>query len=185
MIGQHLKFLRSINGTTQRELAEYLNVSQQTVGSWEVGRTQPDDETVKKASAFFFLPPKFLRGDSPFDKWDIIQHNLPQVVSQFSNYFSEHNLEDAIKKFGISENGEPISKLIILLDTWISDVDEQKDGIKLNFNTERFLKKKNKPVTEDDRLREENNELFDQLPKEKKQEALNYLRFLVEHQGKE
>ena len=42
-----------------------------------------------------------------------------------------------------------------------------------------------KPVSEEDRLREENNELFDQLPKDKKQEALNYLRFLVEHQGKE
>ena len=46
-------------------------------------------------------------------------------------------------------------------------------------------KQKIKPVSEEDRLREENNELFDQLPKDKKQEALNYLRFLVEHQGKE
>lgn len=41
------------------------------------------------------------------------------------------------------------------------------------------------PIFEEDRLRSENNELFDRLSKEKQQQAVDYLRFLVDHQDKE
>jgi len=45
---------------------------------------------------------------------------------------------------------------------------------------------KNKPIiSEDDELTNENIELFKKLPDDKKQQALDYLRYLVEHQGKE
>jgi transcriptional regulator with XRE-family HTH domain len=44
---------------------------------------------------------------------------------------------------------------------------------------------KKEPVTERDKLVEETNELFNKLPLDKKKQALEYLRFLVEHQGKQ
>jgi transcriptional regulator with XRE-family HTH domain len=44
---------------------------------------------------------------------------------------------------------------------------------------------KKEPVIEHDRLYNETLALFKKLPAEKKKQALNYLRFLVEHQGKQ
>lgn len=44
---------------------------------------------------------------------------------------------------------------------------------------------KKEPVTERDKLVEETNELFNKLPLDKKKQALEYLRFLVENQGKQ
>jgi transcriptional regulator with XRE-family HTH domain len=43
---------------------------------------------------------------------------------------------------------------------------------------------KKEPVIEHDRLVEENKKLFIKLSPEKKKQALDYLRYLVEHQGK-
>ncbi|MCI1965859.1 MAG: helix-turn-helix domain-containing protein [Oscillospiraceae bacterium] len=43
---------------------------------------------------------------------------------------------------------------------------------------------KKEPVTERDRLLEDNIKLFRKLPPEKKKQALDYLRYLAEHQGK-
>lgn len=44
---------------------------------------------------------------------------------------------------------------------------------------------KKEPVTDRDRLLEDNIELFKKLPTDKKKQALDYLRYLVEHQGKQ
>ncbi|MVB11052.1 HTH-type transcriptional regulator Xre [Caprobacter fermentans] len=46
-------------------------------------------------------------------------------------------------------------------------------------------KQKKEPVTDRDRLLEDNIELFKKLPTDKKKQALDYLRYLVEHQGKQ
>ncbi len=44
---------------------------------------------------------------------------------------------------------------------------------------------KNEFVAQNDKLYDENLELFRKLPTEKKKQALEYLRFLVEHQEKQ
>ena len=41
-IGKKLKEKRLEENYTQKELAEILHVSRQTISSWEVGRTYPD-----------------------------------------------------------------------------------------------------------------------------------------------
>lgn len=52
---------------SQRALADIIGVSQQTVGSWEVGRTSPDNEMLKKLAAFFNVSVDYLldRTDEP------------------------------------------------------------------------------------------------------------------------
>ncbi len=55
-------------------------------------------------------------------------------------------------------------------------------GVTVDYLLENEQKKE--PVIEHDRLFDENLDLFRKLPTEKKKQALDYLRFLVEHQGK-
>lgn len=53
MIKEMLKELRNNKGISQREFAQMLGVSQQTVGSWEVGRTEPDNRMLKQIAKYF------------------------------------------------------------------------------------------------------------------------------------
>lgn len=52
MIGKFLKEIRLERGHTQLELALYLDVSEKTISSWEVDRTEPSLEYLVKISEF-------------------------------------------------------------------------------------------------------------------------------------
>ena len=50
---EHLKTIRSTANKTQQELAEYLNVSTQSVSKWELGQALPSIEYLPKMAKFF------------------------------------------------------------------------------------------------------------------------------------
>ena len=52
-IETNLKNLRVKSGFTQRQIAEKLNVTRQTISSYESGRTQPDVEMIEKLAAIY------------------------------------------------------------------------------------------------------------------------------------
>ena len=64
-----LKTERIKKGLSQMALAKILGISQQTIGSWETGRTSPDLETLVKIAKFFNVSTDYLLGISDsFDK---------------------------------------------------------------------------------------------------------------------
>lgn len=48
-----LKLARSHTGLTQVEVAEVLGISKSTIASYEVGRTEPDLETLAKLAEYY------------------------------------------------------------------------------------------------------------------------------------
>lgn len=54
--------MRENKGLTQKELAERVNLSQQTIGHYEVGRAKPDLETLQKLSEIFNCSVDYLLG---------------------------------------------------------------------------------------------------------------------------
>ncbi|WP_053985273.1 helix-turn-helix domain-containing protein [Niameybacter massiliensis] len=57
-----LKKQRSIKKISQRNLAEMIGVSQQTIGSWETERTEPDQVSLNKLADFFSISTDYLLG---------------------------------------------------------------------------------------------------------------------------
>lgn len=53
MFGEILKELRAKSGVSQKKLSECLHVSQQTVGSWEVNRTTPSPDVMRRIADYF------------------------------------------------------------------------------------------------------------------------------------
>lgn len=53
MFPQRLKELRRARGLSQVALAKELNLTQQAVGKWETGRSQPDPDTLRRLADFF------------------------------------------------------------------------------------------------------------------------------------
>ncbi|MFW5631092.1 MAG: helix-turn-helix transcriptional regulator, partial [Acetivibrio ethanolgignens] len=51
--GEQIKKIRSENGLTQEQLTTQLNVSRQTISSWENNRNLPDLEMVVKIAKVF------------------------------------------------------------------------------------------------------------------------------------
>lgn len=64
-IGERLKEKRQAANLSQKELADILHVSRQTISSWEVGRTYPDLEILVHISEFYTVPlDELLKEDS-------------------------------------------------------------------------------------------------------------------------
>ena len=61
-LGQKLKELRSLKGLTQKELADKLHVSFQTVSKWENGENEPDITTLKELATLFNCSVDYLIG---------------------------------------------------------------------------------------------------------------------------
>lgn len=52
-VGKNIKKLRKEKNITQDQLAEQLHVTRQAVSNWEIGKTQPDIETLSAMAAYF------------------------------------------------------------------------------------------------------------------------------------
>lgn len=62
MFPERLKEIRKSKRMSQRELAQALSVSQQTIGSWEVGRSEPNTELLQKIATYFSVSVDYLLG---------------------------------------------------------------------------------------------------------------------------
>ena len=63
MYGRIIKYYRLMRGLTQSELAEMVNVSEKTISSWEVDRTEPSMAYVEHLSVALDIPKSVLIGE--------------------------------------------------------------------------------------------------------------------------
>jgi len=188
---ENLKILRTNKKITQSKMAKYLGVGRTTYTQYETGVSEPNRDTILKLSDYFKVPPSFLLDAKPFTQWEKLSEHKGDVLEALAQWGDNDEYAKFLKS--ISDDIDYIN----IVNAWLDDIafnDNNEiiiypripqDKIRNSVNEIMKKAKKNKPVSEEDRLRKENYELFDQLPKDKQQEALNYLRFLVEHQEKE
>lgn len=63
-IAKKIRTLRENKNITQRELADKLNKSESAVRMWELGKSEPDIDTIKKLAEFFQISSDELIGNS-------------------------------------------------------------------------------------------------------------------------
>lgn len=63
MYGKIIRYYRKLRGLTQAELALRINVSEKTISSWEVDRTEPNMEAVENLSAVLGVSKSELVGE--------------------------------------------------------------------------------------------------------------------------
>ena len=66
MIAQRIKLLREKKGLSQKELAEYVKMSQQAIAKWETGNSEPDIKMINTLSDFFDVDLNYLIGSSKY-----------------------------------------------------------------------------------------------------------------------
>ena len=101
MIKEILKELRNNKGISQREFAQMLGVSQQTVGSWEVGRTEPDNNMLKQIADYFNVTTDYLLGHGAQNAGTKIQPVLNEKQTRLINGYDKLNDEGQNMLLGI------------------------------------------------------------------------------------
>lgn len=83
MLGSRIKELRKQHRISQKELASVIQVSQQTIGGWETGRTEPGIEFIQKLANYFDVTTDYLLGKNQTPKWanDKDSHDLAKFLS--------------------------------------------------------------------------------------------------------
>lgn len=76
MFPTRLRELRKGKNLTQKELAKILQVSQQTIGSWEVGRAEPNTDVINSIADFFNVSGDYLLGRSGLRKPEKLPNNI-------------------------------------------------------------------------------------------------------------
>lgn len=103
MFSEQLYKLRTSKNMTQQELAELLNVSKQTVGGWERGRTEPSISTLKKIANIFNVSVDTLVNHTK-QYWELTSKDEKDIAKQIENIIDQTENDADINFYG-----EPIT----------------------------------------------------------------------------
>lgn len=81
-VGKNIKKLRIASKMTQEDLAEKMFVTRQTISNWEIGKSQPDLETLSAISEIFSVEPtELIYGMQPSYKRYQKKYIITAVIS--------------------------------------------------------------------------------------------------------
>ncbi|WP_290033691.1 helix-turn-helix domain-containing protein [Ligilactobacillus cholophilus] len=86
MLGSRIRELRKEKKMSQRELAEKLNVSQQTIGAWEIERIVPGADTLNILANYFNVSTDYLLGRSEKKKENNNDYTLKEALDSVMSY---------------------------------------------------------------------------------------------------
>ena len=93
-IGDNIKRIRELRGLKQSELAEILNISDKTVSSWEINRTEPKMGMIEKICQALNCK-----------KSDIIGDDDPAVLSHKDERDIAKTLEETLSQLESDQEG--------------------------------------------------------------------------------
>ncbi len=94
-----LKYLRNRENLSQAELAQKLGVGKSTISMYEVGKRQPDFETLELIADFFNVDMNFLLGKQILTAKD--NKEISSILA---------NTEELLQQEGLMFDGEPASR---------------------------------------------------------------------------
>ena len=83
MLTSRLKNLRVAREMSQKDFARAIGVSQQTVASWEVGRTEPANNTLKDIATFFNVSTDYLLGNDGKKTQNPLSEEQKELINGF------------------------------------------------------------------------------------------------------
>lgn len=107
-VGERLLKLRNKQGMTQEDLAEYLNVSRQSVSKWELNKTLPDVEKLMQLSELYEVTLDYIvkgveeiqeeqDGTSDGDKDDVESEEAVQDASVTEDWKNNLSIQSAFE----------------------------------------------------------------------------------------
>ncbi len=100
-----LKYLRNREGLSQAELADRLGLGKSTVSMYEVGKREPDFETLESIADFFNVDMNFLLGKNDSENRLILTNKDERDIEKIL----EQTREQLTAQEGLMFDGDPAS----------------------------------------------------------------------------
>lgn len=112
MIVERLKQLRNDYQVSQKDFAEAIGVAQQTVASWEVGRTEPANIALKSIADYFHVTTDYLLGRE--DKDNSLSDMQSALLFKFDKLNDEgkHTLMNVLVGLNMSHSNKNPKKTL-------------------------------------------------------------------------
>ena len=94
LFSNQIKALRKRRGMTQKRLAEALQVTQQAVGKWEMGKSIPDSDTLQRIAVYFGRSVDWLLGSGSFGTQGGSEYAIPVIGTVRAGYNAMAFTED-------------------------------------------------------------------------------------------
>lgn len=121
-----LKEERNKKKLSQRQLGEVIGVSQQTIGSWEAGRTEADQEYIKKLANFFEISTDSLLDNSTsLNSPKLNKKEKKDIAKDLENFKQELLESDELMFDGEPMSDESIQKILSALEIGMGMVREK------------------------------------------------------------
>lgn len=136
--GQKIKHLRTKSDLTQKELAEKMNVTFQTISKWESDTNEPDIESIRRLSNIFGCSIEYLFSEEIEEE--------PKAQEKVAEETKEAKEEPVIKPEEKKEEqkGEPSAPPVEEKKESVISVEEKKEEIKETKPVQRILIDKGK-----------------------------------------
>lgn len=157
MIGKRIAELRKEKGMTQEELAKALNITRSALSLYEIGKRDPDTDTIKKFAEFFGVSTDYLLGQTDVrdrrtryiqpQNNKIDSANSPQLTRKDEREI-EKILDEVRKQLenaeGLMFDGEPASPEAIqsILDSMRIGLEIAKQRNKQKYTPKKYRKNK-------------------------------------------
>jgi transcriptional regulator with XRE-family HTH domain len=83
MFSEKLKNLRTIDGLSQKRLAQEIELSQSTIAAWENGTRMPTIETVGKVARYFNVSTDYLLSEQNLPPIDRLTADEKQILAVY------------------------------------------------------------------------------------------------------
>lgn len=118
---EKFKKLRKSHNMLQSDIAQKINVSTSTVGMWEQGRNQPDNESVKKIANIFGVSTDYLLNN------DIKDDKNKELLETISTDLSDPINRVLYKKTSELKSEKDKQIVLSVIQGLIHGVDEELD----------------------------------------------------------
>ena len=106
-----LKILRSNYNISQKDFAKAIGVSQQTIASWEVGRTEPSNDWLKAIADYFDVSIDYLLGRKTANYSPPLSNDKK---SQLTNKFLSDEQSSLLKKYdALADDGRQLMQSLL------------------------------------------------------------------------
>ena len=118
---EKFKKLRKSHNMLQSDIAQKINVSTSTVGMWEQGRNQPDNDSVKKIANIFGVSTDYLLNN------DIKDDKNKELLETISTDLSDPINRVLYKKTSELKNERDKKIVLNIIEGLMKGVDEEYD----------------------------------------------------------
>ena len=109
-VGQIIRKYRTEAGLDQAQLAERLGFTKNAIGSWELGRTRPDIDTVPRLCQALGIPVTELLGIPGETALPVEERNLLDMYRQLDRY-SRHTVSDMMDRLLFLQDSKEKTRL--------------------------------------------------------------------------